>query len=312
LKGLVKNVPLVFSQFSVSETLHFISNHSFVQSDLVFVKNMDNKYQGAVKLENLLRSDKKIGIDQLVKPSLVCEVNFDSEKLCNLAGKNFQSFVAIVNAKNEFMGVIPPAFIISTLMNEHTKDIHALAGIQKKDKIKKSIRDTGPVRYTFQRLPWLIIGLTFSFMAACIVSAFEKTLTNHITLAFFIPAIVYLADAVGTQTETVLIRNLSITEKAFRKTLKKEIISGFLISFILAAMSFLFCIAMKFTLDDSTIVSLSIGIAGVTAVIIGMMLPVLLSKTGNDPAYGSGPLATIIQDVISIYIYLLIANWIYS
>jgi magnesium transporter len=39
-----------------------------------------------------------------------------------------------------------------------------------------------------------------------------------------------------------------------------------------------------------------------------MVIPWLLSRMGLDPAYGNGPLATVIQDVLSILIYFLIAT----
>ena len=44
--------------------------------------------------------------------------------------------------------------------------------------------------------------------------------------------------------------------------------------------------------------------AGCMATTIGLLLPWFLSHMGRDPAYGSGPLATVIQDVLSIAIYL--------
>jgi magnesium transporter len=37
-------------------------------------------------------------------------------------------------------------------------------------------------------------------------------------------------------------------------------------------------------------------------------LPWLLNRFGFDPAFGSGPLATVIQDLLSVIIYLAIAT----
>jgi magnesium transporter len=34
----------------------------------------------------------------------------------------------------------------------------------------------------------------------------------------------------------------------------------------------------------------------------------LLDRLGRDPAYGSGPLATIIQDLLSVAVYLLVVS----
>jgi magnesium transporter len=38
------------------------------------------------------------------------------------------------------------------------------------------------------------------------MSSFETVLSTHLALAFFVPALVYLADAIGTQTESVAVR----------------------------------------------------------------------------------------------------------
>jgi magnesium transporter len=48
--------------------------------------------------------------------------------------------------------------------------------------------------------------------------------------------------------------------------------------------------------------------AGAVASGMGLLLPWLLSRRGMDPAYGSGPLATILQDILSVSIYFGFAN----
>ena len=55
-------------------------------------------------------------------------------------------------------------------------------------------------------------------------------------LAFFIPGIVYLADAVGTQTETVVVRGLSVGV-AMRQMVGRELLSGLAIGVVLAVVA---------------------------------------------------------------------------
>jgi magnesium transporter len=43
------------------------------------------------------------------------------------------------------------------------------------------------------------------------------------------------------------------------------------------------------------------------ATLVAMSLPTLLHHLKLDPAFGSGPLATVIQDLLSILIYFAIA-----
>jgi magnesium transporter len=51
-------------------------------------------------------------------------------------------------------------------------------------------------------------------------------------------------------------------------------------------------------------VSTAILAAGTVAAALGLLLPWLLAKSGGDPALGSGPLATVIQDIVSLLVYL--------
>jgi magnesium transporter len=47
-----------------------------------------------------------------------------------------------------------------------------------------------------------------------------------------------------------------------------------------------------------------------TATLTAMALPWLFRTFGFDPAFGSGPLATVIQDLLSIWIYLLVGTFV--
>ena len=55
-------------------------------------------------------------------------------------------------------------------------------------------------------------------------------------------------------------------------------------------------------------VAASIFIAGGNAAAIGIGLPWLLARRGLDPAYGSGPVATVIQDILSILVYFAVLH----
>ena len=43
--------------------------------------------------------------------------------------------------------------------------------------------------------------------------------------------------------------------------------------------------------------------AGTMAAGLGLLLPWWIARGGRDPAFGSGPLATVIQDILSLLVY---------
>jgi magnesium transporter len=136
------------------------------------------------------------------------------------------------------------------------------------------------------------------------MASFEATFAGNVKLAFFVPAIVYLADAIGTQTEAVAVRGLSLSHRPFSELLFGEAAAGSLIGLVLAACVFLGVAAAFQDIRLAAAVALAILAAGTIAATVGLTLPWVLSRWGLDPAFGSGPLATIIQDVLSILIYL--------
>src|SRR3989304_4405190 len=77
------------------------------------------------------------------------------------------------------------------------------------------------------RIPWLFLGLLGGMFATVIVSKYEAILAADVRLAFFIPVIVYLSDAVGTQTEKIYVRLLSKEKVDFTKYIFKESAVGF-------------------------------------------------------------------------------------
>jgi magnesium transporter len=127
-----------------------------------------------------------------------------------------------------------------------------------------------------------------------------------VLLAFFVPAVVYMADAVGTQTETVIIRGMSLGVPV-RSVAVRELLTGLIIGCLIAVSFFLFALAVWQNADIALIVSLSLFVSTSLATSVAMLLPYALARLGRDPAFGSGPLATVIQDLLSIAAYFTIA-----
>ncbi len=158
------------------------------------------------------------------------------------------------------------------------------------------------------RLPWLIIGLFGGVLASFLVSNFEKTLSKNISLAFFVPIIVYMSDAVGTQTETVYVRSLSRHKGRFLQYLFKEALTGLLLGIFFGLLMSLFAYLWLGSLTVAATVGLAMLGNLIIAPVIALVIPEILFKERADPALGAGPFGTIIQDIISLLIYFLIAT----
>jgi magnesium transporter len=128
------------------------------------------------------------------------------------------------------------------------------------------------------------------------------------SIAFFVPGLVYLADAIGTQAEAVAVRGLSLSHAGLGFLVGGEIRTGILIGLVLGALTLPGVWLVFGDLNLALAIASALVVAGGIATTIGLFLPWLLDRLGSDPAYGSGPLATIIQDLLSLLTYFAIVS----
>ena len=145
-------------------------------------------------------------------------------------------------------------------------------------------------------------------IATCVMASFETALQSKVAIAFFVPGLVYLADAIGTQTEAITVRWLSLSHAPPAGLLGGEMRTGLLIGLTLGLITLPVVWAVFRDFRLALAVSTALFFAGGVATTIGLLLPWLLQQFGTDPAYGSGPLATIIQDVLSLAIYFAVVS----
>lgn len=159
------------------------------------------------------------------------------------------------------------------------------------------------------RFPWLLVGLLGGLLTTIIISRYEAILSADLRLAFFIPIVVYLSDAVGTQTETIYVRALSSNMRIkFSRYILKESAVGLGLGIISGTLLGFFAAYWLKSFEIGLTVGLTMLINLTLAPVLAVLIPSVLYKKHADPALGSGPLATIIQDLISLLVFFLIAS----
>jgi magnesium transporter len=262
------------------------------------------RFAGIVTIEDLLRAPGESTVESLMdRDAPVVAPGVDQEQAAWHAVRHGESALAVVNQEGRFVGVIPPFRLLAVLLAEHEEDLSRLGGFLKSTSVARGTSEEPVRRRLWHRLPWLLLGLGGALVAADVVGQFEELLRVQVMLAFFIPGIVYLADAVGTQTETVIVRGLSLGVP-IRRMVAREILAGIVIGLALASIT---GPLVLWHWGDSRLalsVSVSVLAACSTATWAAMSLPWVFNALRLDPAFGSGPLATVIQDLLSIWIYL--------
>jgi magnesium transporter len=188
------------------------------------------------------------------------------------------------------------------------EDLQRLAGIAPHEHGPNVALDAPLHDRIGRRLPWLIFGLAASAAVTFVMMGFEHALSSNVAVAFFVPALVYIAGAIGTQAVSVSVRGLSTEDISIGRLLRDELVIGVTIGAVLGVLSF---ISVFFIFGDGAL-SLAVGLAvlggGAVSAVVGFGLPWVFQHLGSDPALGSGPICTIIQDVASLFIYFLFVS----
>ena len=171
--------------------------------------------------------------------------------------------------------------------------------------------DYEPISLLFRlRAPSLVVGLVLGIFISIVISRFEEVFLRDVQATFFIPFVVYIADAIGAQTHSIYARDLKSGHPKFSRYVRKELILGavfgVLFSVIAGAAVFLWLGKDLLALSVAVATLLAVGLAPIVA----LMITQIIQSSGRDPAAGAGPIATVIQDMISVIIYGVVCSFI--
>ena len=274
----------------------------------VYVVDHNQKLVGVISLKEVLQENNETLAEKLmIKNVIHITEDTHQEKAVNLALKHGFWSIPVVDKENHLIGVIPHKTILSIFHHEVRKDILRSGGIHHKIKEIESL-ETPASRLVKARLPSLFIGLLGGLVAAVIISNFESFLNEYIILASFIPVIVYLSDAIGTQSQTLVIRMIALEPNfSLRRYLFREIKIGSFLGFIFAISLFVAVFFGWGHLDLGIVIGSSIFLSMIFQTFFSTYISIIFEKFGIDPATATGPIATIISDITTIVVYFSIA-----
>jgi magnesium transporter len=281
------------------------------KADIVCVVDEHQHLLGTLGLGELLSlPDAERPGDAAHRRTVTVNADADAKQVAALALHHRLPALPVLDAQGKLVGVLGTGALMHILRNEHVADLHRLAGMSRETDLARHAIEAPPLRRARHRLPWLIVGLVGSMVATLVVAQFEAALARQPAIAFFVPGLVYLADAIGTQSETVAVRGLSLSRVSIGHLIGNELRTGLLIGSVLALLAFPFVWWAFGDLRLAVAVVMSLAGASMVATVLGLWLPWLIGRVGLDPAYGSGPLATIVQDVVSLLIYFGCVSWV--
>jgi len=309
---MTSKVPVILSGSKIAEARALIEEKAsyFESINYLYIVSKSGKLKGVISIKDIFRFNPEVTINEVMSTEIIkAHPETDQEKVASLALEKNIKAIPLVDKNGVFVGALTSNTILSILEQEAREDMLKMSGIIPSRDLQINSLAAPVLPSVMSRLPWLILGLFGGVLAAKIIGRFENTLEENLVLAFFIPLIVYISDAVGTQTQTLIIRDLAVVRNfpIFSYSIKQSL-TCLLIGIACGIVTFLMVILMWSDTKSATAIGLSTGIAIFSSVFVSLVTTYALFKLKQDPAIGTGPFATIIQDLLSVVIYLSVAS----
>ena len=218
----------------------------------------------------------------------------------------------VVDSDGVLVGIVTVDDIMDVAEEEATEDFQKGVAVAP---LETSYSAASPTQLFRKRIGWLMILIFVNLISAGVISSYEDYVKEFITLALFMPLVIASGGNCGSQSATLMVRALAISDldlKDWFKAVSKETFVGLILG---AAMAAIAAVVSKLYGGDYQI-AIIVGLSMITIVFVanafGALLPFILSRLKIDPAAASSPLITSIMDVLGLMIYFSIATVILS
>ena len=278
----------------------------------LFIVDKNNKLLYTVGLDDLLIFDFSKTVKENIQESedsfepKVAKDTEDIKEVVNYFKEYDLSVMPVVDERGILVGRITSDDIYD-IINEHaTEQMYNLAGLN--DEVEE---DEDVLKAGTTRAYWLGVNLFTAIAASMVIGLFENTINSMVALAVLMPIVASMGGNAGTQTLTVIVRQLALGEitkgDAFR-SIKREILislmNGLLFALIMGAIAwFWFSIPLL-----GVVIGLSMIINLLMAGFFGATIPLGLKALKIDPAIGSTVILTTVTDVVGFFSFLGLAT----
>ncbi|HSG27069.1 MAG TPA: magnesium transporter, partial [Candidatus Krumholzibacterium sp.] len=230
----------------------------------------------------------------------------DQEEVAAMFRKYDLVSLPVTDGAGRLVGRIMVDDIVDVIEEEHAEDVARIVGSDADELEKRS-----PAQIAMLRLPWVLFTLILELGAGIVIHFYDRTLSQVILLASFLPIISAISGNTGLQSAAVVVRAMATGHVTLDRwwlpvirQLQTTIIIGLACGAVLGVIGSLWQGKWEFGLVVGVSMFLSINISG----FVGTCSPMISKKFGFDPALTAGPFETAFQDVVGITIFLSLAT----
>ncbi|MCL2018522.1 MAG: magnesium transporter [Oscillospiraceae bacterium] len=279
-----------------------------------FVVDSERRLVGVVSAKTLMLAERDEIIGDIMDDVnlVTAETLEDREVVAQRVNKYDLLSIPVVDSEKRLVGIITIDDIADVVEEEATEDFEKMAAMLPSEKpyLKTSVFELFK-----NRIGWLVGLMIMGMGTGVILKVYEDVLLAVPLLIGFVPMLTDTGGNAGSQSATLIIRGMAVSEISssdFLKAAWKEIRISLMAGVVLAVVAFLRVILFYHTETElflkASVISITIIFTVFMAKLCGVALPILAKKLNIDPAIMAAPLITTIVDTCSLVVFVMIAK----
>ncbi len=212
----------------------------------------------------------------------------------------------VTDERGKLIGRITYDDIVDVIEERATDQIYKMAGV---DEETEEERHIGII--TKKRAIWLGVNLVTAILASLVIGLFDETIKAYVALAVLMPIVASMGGNAGTQSLTVMVRQLALGEidwheakSAVWREVAVSLLNGLIFAVVMGVIALLWFHDARLGL----VIGLAMIINLIFAGLFGAIIPLGLKRVGIDPAVASSVLLTTVTDVVGFFAFLGLAK----
>ncbi|UVE19156.1 magnesium transporter [Pseudomonas sp. LS44] len=276
-------------------------------TDKLFVVDYDGILKGVLPIKRLLVNDPDKDVSEVMASD---PVSFHPDEDGYDAAQAFERYdlisAPVVDKSGKLIGRLTIDEMVDLIREESESEVLNMAGLREEEDIFASVWKS--VR---NRWAWLAVNLITAFVASRVIGLFEGSIEKLVALAALMPIVAGIGGNSGNQTITMIVRAMALdqlgtgnTTRLLRKELGVSLINGLVWGGVIGAVAYWLYGSWSLGVVMTSAMTLNLLLAA----LMGVLIPMSLTRLGKDPAMGSSVMITAMTDSGGFFIFLGLAT----
>ena len=292
---------------SVSDALETLRQTKARSTRSLFLVDDEGKLAGRVLIQDLALAEGSQRLSDLARPLTASVTAVSSrQEVAETMERHQAADLPVVDLNGVLLGVVYNATLVQAVQAAASAGLQTMVGASRDERALSK-----PLFAVRKRMPWLQINLLTAFLAAAVVGLFEETIAQFTALAVLLPVVAGQSGNAGAQALAVTMRGLALREITIRhwfSVMVKEVIAGFANGLAIAVTCGIGVFVWSGSVGLVLVIALSMVLAMISAGFAGALVPIMLTRLGQDPAQASSIILTTVTDIAGFLSFLGIAT----